>query len=317
MIHLNLELTGGFGNQVMQYLAGQYLASSLPGSRLSFSLSPYLEQGYRQPEILRCGTIPLESVRRSLQLRLLQRSLRFMHRPLASCAWQWISGWMRQLELQEVQCILDHDDFFSHPPLKVALAKLRPLYTNSHTHEVIVNGFWQDPRPYLPQLESLSRDLHWPIGLIPEDWRHRNYLTLHLRRGDYCQSLSAAIEFGRRHSVVGFALNALAVLPSELRRLPLLVLSDDAEWCHMWCNSMAQGEREVVIFSSRDPLVDWLLMQRARLNIIANSTFSFTAALLNQRNQMQKLRCLMPAWFSGTMTTAAKGWTAIPGALEL
>jgi hypothetical protein len=73
----------------------------------------------------------------------------------------------------------------------------------------------------------------------------------------------------------------------------------------------------VVLMSSNDPLVDWLIMKHARLNIIANSTFSFTAALLNKTNSGHKLRCLMPTWLSANMTTASKGWTAIPGALEL
>ena len=317
MIRLQLVLTGGFGNQVLQYLAGQYLVDALSGAQLSYSLSPYLEQRYRQAELLRCGSLPLAVVKRSLQLRLLQRCLQGLSPPLARQAWNAASRWCRQLELQERFCLDASRGDGDGPPLERALEKLRLLAASRIDHEVVVNGFWQDPRPYLTHLDRLASGLDWPIGLLPEAWRHRDYLTLHLRRGDYCESLSAAMEFGRRHSVVGFALNALAVLPSDFRKLPLLVLSDDAEWCHLWCHSLAQGDRDVVILSSQDPLVDWMLMKQARLNMIANSTFSFTAALLNQRNQGQKLRCLMPAWFSATMTTAVKGWTSMPGALEL
>ena len=58
-------------------------------------------------------------------------------------------------------------------------------------------------------------------------------------------------------------------------------------------------------------------MNNARLNIISNSTFSFTSALLNKVNSNQKLRIIMPFWYNNEKNMLDKGWAKVKGAVAI
>jgi hypothetical protein len=59
------------------------------------------------------------------------------------------------------------------------------------------------------------------------------------------------------------------------------------------------------------------MLKNSHLNIISNSTFSFTAAMLNTTNTEQKIRCIMPLWYNRNTTVHQKGWAQIKGSLDL
>ena len=53
------------------------------------------------------------------------------------------------------------------------------------------------------------------------------------------------------------------------------------------------------------------------INICSNSTFSFTAALLNNENKDGKLRCIVPQWINRDETAYEKGWLKPNGFIEI
>jgi len=53
------------------------------------------------------------------------------------------------------------------------------------------------------------------------------------------------------------------------------------------------------------------------LNICSNSTFSYTAALLNKENKNQKIRCIVPQWINSYQTAFEKGWLKPEGFIEI
>ena len=65
--------------------------------------------------------------------------------------------------------------------------------------------------------------------------------------------------------------------------------------------------------NNNDPKVDWSIMNQARLNIAANSTFSYTAAMLNFGNKEAKLRCIVPQWISREISAEMNGWLSFQG----
>jgi hypothetical protein len=97
----------------------------------------------------------------------------------------------------------------------------------------------------------------------------------------------------------------------------LAIVTDDKKWCKLWCDALRDKERTATVISNKDPLADWYTIQQAKLTIVSNSTFSFTAALLNSQCNDGKLRCIMPTWYNSSTTMESKGWTSIPGSLAI
>ena len=94
-------------------------------------------------------------------------------------------------------------------------------------------------------------------------------LSLHIRRGDFL------INSGNHHNLgLDYYDKALAEFPTSV---PVLIFSDDPEWC---------GEQEIfsddrfLIAEGNSSYVDLCLMSLCEGHIIANSTFSWWGAWL-------------------------------------
>ena len=110
---------------------------------------------------------------------------------------------------------------------------------------------------------------------------------------------------------------SLNIIPSELDNCPLLLITDDIEWFQKFSlERLSKIKREITICSG-DEIMDWNLINNARLNIISNSTFSFTSALLNKVNSEQKLRIIMPFWYNKSISMLDKGWAKVKGAVAI
>ena len=62
---------------------------------------------------------------------------------------------------------------------------------------------------------------------------------------------------------------------------------------------------------------DWSMLRHSCINISSNSTFSYSAALLNIENKDSKLRCILPQWINNEETAFEKGWLNPEGFIEI
>jgi hypothetical protein len=94
----------------------------------------------------------------------------------------------------------------------------------------------------------------------------KEYIALHVRRGDY-------INQPQFHPVCSteYYFNALDNMPS----LPVVVMSDDIEWCEEYIPGS-------LYLKNTSNIHDLYVMSQANHNIIANSSFSWWGAWLNQ-----------------------------------
>ena len=110
---------------------------------------------------------------------------------------------------------------------------------------------------------------------------------------------------------------SLNIIPPELDDLPVILITDDIDWFNKFSiNRLSIIKRKITICEG-DEIIHWRLMNNARLNIISNSTFSFTSALLNKVNSEQKLRIIMPFWFNTSKSMLCKGWAKVKGAVAI
>lgn len=125
------------------------------------------------------------------------------------------------------------------------------------------------------------------------------YISLHVRRGDYLNNPSlhpaCSVEYYK---------NGLSIIGSNL---PVVIFSDDIDWCKN--NIPADYYSE-----SNNANKDLFLMANATHNIIANSSFSWWGAWLNQNPDKIVVApgaWVGPAYDFDTTDIVPKGWTII------
>jgi hypothetical protein len=188
------------------------------------------------------------------------------------------------------------DDFIEvqdcgYPNLQIDVSKNYFLY-----------GYFQSEYYFLNCSDIIRQALK-----IPDEFRKKsiqkyenlsNSISIHIRRTDYITS-------GGFHPVqpISYYINALKLLNDYEN---LLIFSDDIEWCK------SNIQLPKTIFVENNSNVDDLwLMSLCRDNIIANSSFSWWGAWLNENKNK---RVLAPKnWFNGQNTPILipKTWITI------
>tara|TARA_R110000824_G_scaffold213711_1_gene399998 strand:- start:7 stop:792 length:786 start_codon:yes stop_codon:yes gene_type:complete len=111
---------------------------------------------------------------------------------------------------------------------------------------------------------------------------NKNCVSIHIRRGDY-------LNLADFHAIIGkqYYEKAMSIFPGDTT---FVFFSDDIEWC----KETFENPRHVFI-EKQDDVLDLYLMSKIPNNIIANSSFSWWAAWLNE-NKNKKI--ISPSvWF--------------------
>lgn len=159
-----------------------------------------------------------------------------------------------------------------------------------------LSGYFQSEAYFHPIAPILRRELAFnglptEAALMPlaERLQSSNSVAVHVRRGDYLRS--------ELHQVCTLAYyrRAAIYLRERLADLRFFVFSDDPVWCRAHFPS-DQFECVELTVSRKQPTVDMYLMSICRHQIIANSTFSWWAAWLN--NQPGQIVVTPDRWFN-------------------
>lgn len=115
--------------------------------------------------------------------------------------------------------------------------------------------------------------------------------SIHIRRGDY-------LRFPNHHPIcdINYYERSISYFDDETI---FLVFSDDIEWCRLHF----KGSRFIFIQDERD-YIDLWLMTLCKSNIIANSSFSWWGAWLN--NKSDKIVLCPKNWFGSALTHNTK-----------
>lgn len=258
------KVFGGLGNQMFQYVAGRALSARL-GTGLQVDVRSHGKEGasHNGYELARVFCIdPAEATDESVNRMLGWRSHRNVQRVL------------RKVKLAGGNYVAE--PHFHHWPGFDEL-----------TDGCYLDGYWQSYR-YFETVESLVRnDLRFRLPLEHENMRVAQLIdaepasaSIHVRRGDYVSNKSASSHHGTCDmAYYGAALEHLGrAARSSLR---VFVFSDDIDWVKanlpLPSNAVYVGHNH-----GRDSHFDMQLMSRCRHNILANSSFSWWAAWLNQ-----------------------------------
>lgn len=132
-----------------------------------------------------------------------------------------------------------------------------------HPNGVELVGFWQSEKYFENAKDEVRKWINLPFVE-----GYRDYVSIHVRRGDYVQHAGSfppvTFEYVRK---------AMDYFPSNQK---YIVFSDDINWCkeNIWVADMEFSE-------GRNEWEDLSLMASCGHNIIANSSFSWWAGWLN------------------------------------
>ena len=145
--------------------------------------------------------------------------------------------------------------------------------------DVYLDGYWQNELYFSDIREELLRDLTSissmsDLGVVyMEGIKKRNSVSLHVRRGNYLNLKNFNV------LDIDYYMKAVEYIRKNVEKPTFYIFSDDLEWCK---NSLGFLDNCIFVDSTKTEIDDLKLMSFCKHNIIANSSFSWWGAWLNQ-----------------------------------
>lgn len=280
------NVSGGLGNQMFQYATGRALAVRRE-TQLYLDVSSFqrhsIHQGYELNRLFGLGN----------QLA-------------AEENFNEVLGWQRS---PLVRRILSRK---SLQPFRKKSFIIEPYFEywpgiETTSKNCYLTGYWQSERYFSDAKKTIRRDFTFPMLPDRENQKlsqqiiKHNSVSLHVRRGDY---ISNSVNSGI-YSVcsVEYYARAIELLIQMVQKPHFFVFSDDIEWAKKNLSNI--GFAGLCTFFSHNRgltnYVDMQLMSLCQHHIIANSSFSWWGAWLN--DNPRKIVIAPSKWFNKSIST--------------
>lgn len=163
---------------------------------------------------------------------------------------------------------------------------------------VLLKGFYQSEMYFQDIRENLLQTFQFPVDKVSDLHKFKyliencNSVSIHVRRGDYVSLRDVNAFHGT--CKVAYYQSAISLMDRLSNNCQYFIFSDDIEWAsqHLLLNSRVQ----VVDTRHLPSWCDMYLMCICKNNIIANSSYSWWGAWLNQNSN--KIVIAPEKWFA-------------------
>lgn len=286
-----VQLIGGLGNQMFQYALGRRLADA-NRTRLELDLSWFdnIENSTTKRRYeLNCYSVKAKLIDMTKDKRI---------SPVGVQASGRLSG-----RLFKKASLATHNE--PSPSFHPEILKL--------PDNVYLKGYWQNEKYFMDIRHKLLKEFSpknqssYTKG-ISEQIRKQASISIHVRRGDYANNPLTNKFHGL--TPIEYYTTALQHLESKAGHLRCYVFSDDIKWC----KANLPFAKEATFVSgnaARRAYEDLYLMSLCQHNIIANSSFSWWGAWLNENPD--KIIVAPKTWFQDksaniSVQIVPKGW---------
>lgn len=184
---------------------------------------------------------------------------------------------------------------------------------------ITMQGHFQNERYFKGVEDIIRKDFSFRTSLagknqkIAEKINHSNSVSVHIRRGDYLTNKGAAANFVTCDK--DYYDSAINYITKKVEKPEFFVFSEDFEWIR---ENLSFGDYPVTYIDwnkGENSYIDMQLMSLCRHNIIANSSFSWWGAWLN--NNTEKIVIAPSKWFASEAKNELlddfypQGWTKI------
>jgi hypothetical protein len=273
------KITGGLGNQMFQYAFGRRLSlqwnvplkldmSELESGRLTTSRNYELHHFNVVQDFANAGE--LKAVKLDLHGRVMNKLL---------------------IGIQEKVWRIKSSHFIENGNVTALQAgNARPVY---------LDGYWQSEKYFIQYADIIRKEF-----TVKDEWDDQNKqilnsilnadaVSIHIRRGDYVTNAVTNKFHGTCD--IDYYQKAIALVEERIEAPVYYIFSDDLPWAkeHLVFN---KGTAHFVDSNADAAFMDIMLMSNCKYNIIANSTFSWWGAWLN--NNPGKLVIAPKKWFN-------------------
>ena len=278
------HINGGLGNQMFQYAAGRTLAH-LNKTSLKLDASSFEENKLRSFDLL-CFNAQI-GFATNREIGTLKPAHNFEK------AFQYLSPLKRRSYYREKGFCFDE--------------KVLRLGKN-----VYLKGYFQSEKYFLTAKDIIKADFTFQNDIIKNikefstSLINSNSVSVHIRRGDFNKDLSTADYHGTLN--LDYYKSAIEFIRAKISDPSFFVFSDDIDWVKE--NFPMPGATFVSNTITKNHFEDLYLMSQCRHNIIANSSFSWWGAWLN--NNPEKIVIAPQKWFNkgpkDTQDLIPEGW---------
>lgn len=167
-------------------------------------------------------------------------------------------------------------------------------YLNKSDSNVYYNGYWQSEKYFSNISKTIRNNFRFKESLLNTSTKEivkilqkQNSVSIHVRRGDYLN------ESGWDTCNIDYYNRAIEYIKKKVANCEFYIFSDDIKWCKDQFNG--QEYSFIDWNKDKDSWQDMYLMSQCKHNIIANSTFSWWGAWLN--DTPQKIIIAPNIWF--------------------
>jgi hypothetical protein len=161
---------------------------------------------------------------------------------------------------------------------------------------IFLEGYWQNENYFKDIRSEIIKDftrisaLENESKIYLEKIKNINSASIHVRRGDYINDS----QVNKQHGIcdLEYYKNATEYLNKKFDDLTYVIFSDDMDWCKENFNFLVN---KIFVDGTKSAIDDLELMKNCKHNIIANSTFSWWGAWLNQNEE--KIIIAPKQWF--------------------
>lgn len=269
-----VNIIGGLGNQMFQYAFALFLKERFPNEEVRIDVSHFnhiflkkwktanLHNGYELSTVF-----PNLSLKRATPIQLMRTSYyipnyllsRFSRRYLPKRKSEYIESIKQHYEY--------HDDVYAK---------------DIHYYE----GIWGSVHYYLPIRDKLRIEFaHGSPNKVNDDYiqaiKKEASVGIHVRRGDYLQERTMM-----GICDISYYQRSIEEMLSDHKSHTFYIFSDDREWCENNIVPLVHGNQVRIVHENCGMMSCWdmFLMTYCKDLIIANSTFSWWGAFLNNRN---------------------------------
>lgn len=280
-----VNILGGLGNQMFQYAFAVALQQKFPDERVLIDPSGFkgypLHNGYELKRIFN-ATIPEATVKEQMSVFYPLRNYRM-----------WQIG-TRILPRRKTVIRESEDMGYDANILRADKSAYYLGYWQTEKYfkdirEQIIDAF------KFPELPSDSPNIE-----VIDKISSKNAVSLHVRRGDY-------VKIGNTQGIctLDYYKKALKLMTEKTAPTIFVVFSDDIKWCRDNIQDLLGGVPAIYVDWNKgeDSFRDLQLMSMCKHNLIANSSFSWWGAWLNQNPK--KVVIAPSRWMNGL------GWSDI------
>lgn len=285
-----VRFSGGLGNQMFQYAFMEALKSR--GRDVKASLGYY----NRHPDSM---PFSLERIFSNLDIGYVSDT----EFDAIDEKWKRI----KQVNLQEEFCKKYLDRFFWVEDVIKEPCTYQPNVFL--TKNCVFVGYWQTEK-YFKNIRNILTlkfefaNINHALKELGDMLSDREYVSVHIRRGDYLQNPDIYMGICTKD----YYIRAIRYIQSIKPDIRVVFFSDDLNWVRNNFNIQDAVYCNEDMFGHYEDWYDMYLMSRCKYNIIANSSFSWWGAWLNQT--AQKVVIAPKKWyrFNDTPDIWCEGW---------